>query len=166
MTGMRALRYAYVLALTCWLGGMVVLGALVAPATFQTLQASAPATGRALAGELFREVLVRFHWLAYGAGALMLVTLAGMALLGPRPRHFAIRVLIVAAMLAVAIYSGQFVLATLAQIQQEVGLLPSQLPDGDPRRLHFDALHLLSTRLMMINVFGGLALLYWEAGES
>jgi uncharacterized membrane protein len=37
MTGMRALRYAYVLALTCWLGGMVVLGALVAPATFPTL---------------------------------------------------------------------------------------------------------------------------------
>jgi uncharacterized membrane protein len=162
---MRALRYAYVLALTCWLGGMVVLGAMVAPATFETLQAAAPATGRALAGDLFREILARFHLLAYAAGGLMLVTLAGMALLGPRPRAFAIRVFIVAAMLAVAIYSGQFVLAMLDQIQQEAGRLPSQLPDGDPRRLRFDALHLLSTRLMMLNVFGGLALLYWEAGE-
>ena len=33
---MLALRYAYVLALVIWLGGMVVLGALVAPATFKT----------------------------------------------------------------------------------------------------------------------------------
>jgi hypothetical protein len=162
---MRALRYAYVLALTCWLGGMVVLGAMVAPATFEILQAAAPATGRALAGDLFREILARFHLLAYGAGALMLVTLAGMALLGPRPRSFAIRVAIVAAMLAVAVYSGQFVLAAIDQIQAEAGRLPSQLPDGDPRRLRFDALHLLSTRLMMLNLFGGLALLYWEAGE-
>lgn len=163
---MLALRYVYVLALTSWLGGMVVLGALVAPATFEFLQAAAPAGGRALAGELFREVLVRFHYLAYAAGGLMLVTLAGMALLGPRPRGFAVRVLLVGAMLVVALYSGLFVLATLDHLQQEVGHLPSQLPGDDPRRLQFDALHQLSTRLMLLNVFGGLALLYWEARES
>ena len=52
---MLALRYVYVLALVVWLGGMVVLGAIVAPATFQVLQASAPATGRALAGAVFGD---------------------------------------------------------------------------------------------------------------
>jgi uncharacterized membrane protein len=163
---MLALRYVYVLALTSWLGGMVVLGAFVAPATFEVLQAAAPADGRALAGALFREVLARFHYLAYTSGGLMLVTLAGMALLGPRPRGFAVRVLLVAAMLAVALYSGLAVLATLDAIQQGVGHLPSQLPADDPRRVQFDALHQLSTRLMMLNVLGGLALLYWEARES
>ena len=45
---MLGLRYLYVLALVVWLGGMVVLGAVVAPTTFQVLQASAPANGRAL----------------------------------------------------------------------------------------------------------------------
>jgi hypothetical protein len=33
------------------------------------------------------------------------------------------------------------------------------------RRIRFDALHQLSTRLMMINVAGALVLLYWEARE-
>ena len=35
---MLALRYVYVLALVVWLGGMVILGALVAPTLFQVLQ--------------------------------------------------------------------------------------------------------------------------------
>jgi len=61
---MLALRYAYVLALVLWLGGMVVLGALVAPTTFQILQAAAPDGGRALAAELFGVLLARFHYLA------------------------------------------------------------------------------------------------------
>ena len=36
---MFALRFLYMLALVVWLGGMVVLGAVVAPSTFQVLQA-------------------------------------------------------------------------------------------------------------------------------
>ena len=65
---MLALRYLYVLALVIWLGGMVVLGAMVAPATFQVLQASAPGIGRTLAGELFGTILARFHYVAYACG--------------------------------------------------------------------------------------------------
>jgi uncharacterized membrane protein len=162
---MRALRYVYVLALVVWLGGMIMLGALVAPATFQVLQASAPDVGRALAGELFGVVLARFHYLAYGAGALLLATLAAMALLGPRPRAFAARCTIVGAMLAIALYSGIVVLGQIDAIQREVGVLPSKLAVADPRRVRFDELHTLSTRLMMVNVVAALVLLYWEAGE-
>lgn len=162
---MRALRYVYMLALVVWLGGMIVLGALVAPATFQVLQASAPETGRALAGELFGVVLARFHVLAYGAAAVLLLTMAAMALLGPRPRGLAVRGIIVAVMLAVAVYSGVVVLGRIDAIQREVGGLPSRLPADDARRVRFDELHTLSTRLMMLNVIGALALLYWEAGE-
>src|SRR5678810_634700 len=85
---MRAVRYVYVLALVVWLGGMVVLGAVVAPATFQVLQASEPATGRELGGAVFTTILERFHYIAYGAGALLLITLA-LTCLAPylRPRH-------------------------------------------------------------------------------
>lgn len=162
---MRALRYVYMLALVVWLGGMIVLGALVAPATFQVLQASAPEIGRALAGELFGVVLARFHVLAYGAAAVLLLTMAAMALLGPRPRGLAVRGIIVAVMLAVAVYSGVVVLGRVDAIQREVGGLPSRLPADDARRVRFDELHTLSTRLMMLNVIGALALLYWEAGE-
>jgi hypothetical protein len=162
---MLALRYAYVLALVVWLGGMVVLGAIVAPATFQVLQASAPANGRELAGALFGTMLARFHYVAYGCGAVMLITLLAMAILGPRPARFALRTGLVVFMVGVALYSGVMVLGEIDRIQHAAGMLPSHLPVNDPRRLRFDALHQLSTRLMMINIVAALALLYWEARE-
>jgi hypothetical protein len=162
---MRAVRYVYVLALVIWLGGMVVLGAVVAPATFQVLQASEPSTGRELGGAVFTTILERFHYIAYGSGALLLVSLAIMALLGPRPRGFAVRIGLITTMLAVALYSGAFVLRSAEGIRQEVGGLPSRLSEGDERRVRFDSLHILSTRLMMVNVVGALALLFWEARE-
>lgn len=163
---MLALRYVYVLALVVWLGGMVVLGAVVAPTTFQVLQDREPVAGRALAGELFGVMVERFHYVAYGAGIVLLVSLAAMAVLGPRPVHYLIRTLIVTAMLAVSLYSGFVVLGAIDRIQQEVGTLPSRLPATDSRRVQFDSLHQLSTRLMMLNIAAALLLLYWEARES
>jgi len=160
-----ALRYLYVLALVAWLGGMVVLGAIVAPATFQVLQVSAPDTGRALAGDLFGQILARFHYVAYTAGGTLLISILAMALLGPRPRAFALRVSIISVMLLVALYSGLIVLPTIDSIQLEAGRLPSLLPALDPRRIRFDDLHQLSTRLMMANITGALMLLYWEARD-
>jgi len=162
---MLALRSAYLLALVIWLGGVVVLGALVAPATFGVLQAAAPEAGRALAGEVFGTVVARFHYVEYAAGAVLLVSLAGMRLLGPKPAAFAVRTAIVAAMLGVALYSGIVVLGGIEAIQQEVGTLPSRLAADDPRRLAFDGLHQLSEYLMMVDLAGALALLYWEARE-
>ena len=162
---MLALRFVHVLALAVWLGGMTILGAVVAPTIFQTLQSADANTGRAMAGLAFGAILTRFHFVAYGCGILLLVMLIAMALLGPRPKHFAIRCGIVAGMLLVSAYSGVAVLGEIDAIQREVGTLPSRLPEGDPRRVRFDALHQLSTRLMMIDLIGALALLYWEARE-
>lgn len=162
---MLALRYLYVLALAVWLGGMLILGALVAPTTFDVLQASAGVQGRELAGALFGTMLVRFHYVAYAAGALLLVMLGAMRLLGPRPSQSGLRALIVVVMLGVALYSGMVVLRRIDAVQAAAGGLPSRLPEGDARRVRFDALHVLSTRLMMFNIAGALVLLYWEARE-
>jgi hypothetical protein len=146
-----ALRYVYVLALALWLGGMVVLGAVVAPL---------------LGGAVFGAILSRFHYIAYGAGTLALLSLAAMALLGPRPRGFAVRSAIVGFMLLVALYSGVVVLSEADAIQAEVVGLPSSLPADGARRARFDELHQLSTQLMMVNIIGALVLLYWEAREQ
>ena len=180
---MPLLRFAYVLALAVWLGGMIVLGAVVAPALFSTLGALDPVSGRLFAGEGFGAVLQRFHYLAYGAGGILLVSLSAMALLGPRPRSFAVRTVIVATMLAVAVYSGVIVLGEIDSIQSGIAestpslgtgehtvaathRLPSSLPAGDARRIRFDLLHVLSTRLMMFNIVAGLVLLAWEARDT
>lgn len=170
------------LALAVWLGGMIVLGAVVAPALFSALGALDPVSGRVFAGEGFGAILRRFHYVAYASGGILLVSLSAMALLGPRPRSFAIRTAIVAVMLAVAAYSGVLVLGEIDTIQQDVEAsspapqsggttvaarhrLPSSLAATDPRRIRFDQLHLLSTRLMMFNIVAGLVLLVWEARD-
>ena len=152
---MLTLRYVYLLALIVWLGGMVVLGALVAPTTFAVLQASDPVGGRRLAGDVFGAVIARFHYVAYAAGTILLVTLGAMRLLGPKPAGGAVRAALVAGMLGVALYSGLVVGPALDALLQNAA-----------SRVRFDELHQLSTRLMLLNLAGALVLLYWEAREK
>jgi len=161
-----ALRYVYLVALAVWLGGMIALGMTVAPSLFQTLPTLSPQDGRAFAGETFKVVLTRFHTVEYACGGTAIVALMAMAVLGPRPRHFSVRALILAVMLGVSIYSGRRVLGGIDAIQAEVGTLPSRLPAGDARRVRFDELHRLATILMMVNIVGALSLLGWEAADQ
>jgi uncharacterized membrane protein len=158
-------RFAYIAALTVWLGGMVVLGAIAAPATFQVLEARDGGGGRAAAGEVFGEVLRMFHLLSYAAAAVMLVSLLAMAMLGPRPHPFKPRVLLVAGMLAIALYSGIPLTRQIQRVQAQIGVPVSQLAAEDPRRATFGRLHGVSTGLMLVNILGGLALLFFEARE-
>jgi uncharacterized membrane protein len=160
---MVALRYLYLLALVLWLGGMVVLGAVVAPSTFQVLQSLEPQSGRALAGEVFGTALARFAYVSYACAGVMIVTLTIMGLLGPRPQPFLVRGILLVVMLGIALYAGIVVASQISLVQQEAGGLPSMLAAADPRRLRFDGLHALSERLMTVNVLAALALLFMEA---
>jgi uncharacterized membrane protein len=162
---MLALRYIYVLTLVVWLGGMLTLGALVAPTIFQVLQTHELVDGRVLAGDVFGAILARFHYVGYAAGAVLLLTLFMMRLLGPRPRAFGARAAIVAAMLITTLYSGIVVFQQINAVQQDAGGAPSKLPADDARRVRFDELHVRSVRLMLLTMTGALVLLYWEARE-
>ena len=68
-------------------------------------------------------------------------------------------------MLGISLYSGLIVLSTIDAIQGEAGGPVSRLPADDARRIRFDQLHLLSTRLMMLNMAGAMILLFWETRE-
>jgi hypothetical protein len=163
---MLVLRYVHVLALSVWLGSMAALGGLAAPTLFAVLDAKMPGgEGRALAGVLFAQVLRRFHPLAYVCGAALLLTLLGMRVLGPKPPHFGIRAGIVAVMLALSLYSGLVLSPQIEQMQSDTGVSVRSLPESDPRRARFGRLHGLSTTLMLVNMVGGIALLYWHARE-
>ena len=91
---MVVIRYLALTALVVWLGGMIVLGLLVAPSTFGVLQTAAAdaANGRMLAGAVFGEILRRFHFLAYGCGAILIVCLLAMKFIGPPPAAFIPRI--------------------------------------------------------------------------
>jgi uncharacterized protein DUF4149 len=164
---MVVIRYLALTVLVVWLGGMIVLGLLVAPSTFGVLQTSAAdvANGRMLAGAVFGEILRRFHLLAYGCGAILLLCLLAMKFIGPPPAAFIARIGIVLLMLALDLYSGIPVSREIASIQAQVSGPMSSLPQSDPRKVRFDRLHSLSTTLMTVNMGLGLVLLYWYVRE-
>ena len=160
---MLGLRYAGLLALVLWVGGLLVLGAIGAPSIFDVVALREVADGRMLAGAIFGEMLRRFHLLSYACGAVLLLTIVIRAVLGPRPRRFAVRALIALLMLGATAYSGLVVSAQIAAAQAAIGAAPSSLPEGDPRRVQFGRLHATSTALELIPIVGGgLMLLFWE----
>jgi len=158
---MLALRFAAVLGLVFWVGGLAVLGAIAAPAVFEVVGASG-ADGRALAGAAFGETLSRFHSATYICAAVIIASLAVRGLLGPRPRHFSIRVLISTLMVAASAWSGFVLIPRIQDAQRTLGASPSTLAASDPRRVEFGRLHGLSTSLQLIPLLGGLALIFFE----
>jgi hypothetical protein len=159
---MLALRFAGLLALAVWTGGLTALGAIAAPATFDVIDARQLADGRVLAGAVFGEALRRFHLVTYACGAAVLLSLMARAVLGPRPRRFAVRAAIAALMLGSTLYSGLVVSGRIERARQDTGVAPSSLPEGDPRRLEFERLHGQSTALQIVPFVGGLMLMLWE----
>jgi Domain of unknown function (DUF4149) len=156
---MLALRYAALLALAVWVGGLVALGGVTAPALFATLGAGAE--GRATAGAVFGEALRRFHLIGYACAAVILLSLLARAVLGPRPRRFAIRVAIAGSMLLATGIVGVVLAPRIARAQR-AGELPSTLPAADERRAAFARMHRLSAGLELVPLAGGLALMFWE----
>src|SRR5450759_4595307 len=118
---MFALRYAALLTLVIWVGGLLALGAIAAPSLFDVLAAKQIPESRMLAGALFGEMLRRFHLVSYGAGALLLGTLVLRRVLGPRPRRFGWRAGLATVMLGASAWSGLVVATRIAQLQQEIG---------------------------------------------
>ena len=84
---MVALRYVYVLALSLWFGGTILVGLVASPVSDPVLQ--------------------RFFLVSYVSGGTLLVSLLAMGLLGPRPSGFAARFGVAAVMFATTYYAGR-----------------------------------------------------------
>jgi Domain of unknown function (DUF4149) len=161
---MLVLRFATVLAIAVWIGGLLALGAVAAPAIFDVVALRQVPDGRMLSGAIFGDVLRRFHLVSYGCGALILVSLVTRAVLGPRPRRFSLRVTVATLMLAASLYSGIVLSSRIHRVQHEIGVStsPSSLPATDPRRLEFGRLHGQSTLIQLVPLIGGVVLMLFE----
>jgi hypothetical protein len=162
---MILLRYLYILALVSWLGGTMVAGAVVAPSVFSVLESWNAQEGRVLAGRVFGEVLQRLYWLGYAMAGVMFVSLTLHRLLGARPIKYGVRAIILAAMVSCTLAADYYVGPRVATIQARATGPVSMLVDGDPIKAEFNRLHGLANVLLGFTVFGGLALLFWEARE-
>lgn len=160
--GMLALRFAGLLAVAVWLGGLLTLGAVAAPAVFDGTAARQIAEPRVLAGALVGDMLRRFHVVTYVCGGAVLATLVLRAVLGPRPRFFRTRMAVASGMLAAALYSGLWLTGQIERLRQDIGVAPSSLPEADPRRIEFGRLHARSSAVQLVPLMGSLVLLLSE----
>lgn len=163
---MLTLRFAAQVALTVWVGGLLVLGGIAAPAIFDVAAARGIPDDRLIAGAIFGEALRRFHLLSYGCGLFLFATLLARAALGPRPAKLALRLGLVVVMLVAAGYSGLVLAGELEALRVEIGVAASSLPGDDARREAFGRLHAIATALQFIPVLGGLALMFFELRDS
>jgi uncharacterized membrane protein len=162
---MLALRYVALMALVTWLGGLVAIGVVAAPAVFDVTAARHAPDARLLAGAIVGDMLRRFEPISWAAGAVLLLTLIARAVLGPRPRRLAWRAALATLMLATSVYAGLVVRTHIERLQREIGAAPSSLAADDPRRIEFGRLHGLANGLQLVPLLGGLALMYWELKE-
>lgn len=162
---MVVLRYAYVLALIVWVGGLIAAGAFVAPALFGVLQAEAGDTGRMLAGAAFGDVLRRVLLAGDVAGVVMLVTMTILRLFGPKPVSYGIRVALLGGMLVANAYTAHVLLPEAESLRREINGPMAAVPATDPRRLRFNSLHELSTMIVTAMALAGIAVAAWEARE-
>ena len=121
-----------------------------------------------VSGAIFGEIFCRFHLVSYACGGLILLSLAARAVLGPRPRRFAARFGLAALMLAATLYSGLIISESIERVQHAigVGVAPSSLPAGDPRRTEFGRLHAQSSMIQLVPLIGGVILMLFELGDE
>jgi hypothetical protein len=159
---MALLRFASVLVLAIWVGGLATLGSLAAPEIFRVLERHDPEHGRALAGEVFGAVFERFQRAAWVLGALLLALYGSRALLGPRPRRLGLRVWTATGLLALSLVGGLVLAPRIDAIRRATNGPVASLPDGDATRAEFGRLHGLSNGLMLLTLLAGAGLMWTE----
>lgn len=148
-------RTLHAVALSLWLGGLVAIGALVAPLSFITLRGSSILTleqANGLAGHIVGGSLYFFNWLCLACGLLLL--LANALLLRHSRRRWALAAMVVTGLLlATALTLGLYVTPAMdaAQAQGNLAVF-DRLHHGYERISSFVQMPLL----LLLAVFGAL----------
>ena len=146
------------LGLSIWLGGMVVLGALVAPTVFTSVEPYESA------GEVMTLLFRKFNGsLVYGCAVLVLVGFIGKWFLNPMP-GWSRRVegILLGVMIVSAIYIGSI----LGPRMQELRIVKNADPNNTLAAAEFQRGHTLSRALFTLNLGLGMPLLFIHARES
>jgi uncharacterized membrane protein len=145
---MSFLRYLMLLSLVVWVGGLIFFAFVLAPTAFEVL----PSTH--LAGNVVGRTLAKLHWLAIVSGIVFLVTSMLYSRLSEGALHVSsVRDVLVAVMLALTLFSQFWIIPRMDALRAHITDF-SSMPIDNPLRVHFDALHVWSTR-----VEGGVLLL-------
>ena len=159
------MRFVSNLLTSLWIGGLLALGYVAAPAAFAVMQAHDPASGRALAGEFFGVTLLRAQHFLIGAGALQAVLLNVRAAVGPRPRQYKIQLAMVLFMIAVTGYAAFIIAPQIEAIRVSANGPIAALANDNPAKAEFGALHGWSNGLMALTLVGAISLMWFDRRE-
>ncbi len=153
---MNFLRFLMLLSLAVWLGALVFFP-VVAAAAFSALPTAH------MAGLVVRGSLLKLHTMGFICGAVFLVCslIYNRALLG-RARAFAFSHILIACMLALTAISQFRIIPQMETLRVAAGEI-NQLAVADPIRLHFESLHVWSTRVEGAVLVLGIILFYFTA---
>jgi hypothetical protein len=148
--------FIYLLALVCWLGGMVFFSIFAAPVIFRVL---APAD----AGRVVSGIFPRYYLLGYIAGAIALILALYFCVLGNGRGWWVLSAIALVLALGLTVYAGTVLRPRIDAIH-----IVAEEPQPDVgRKAEFDRLHRLSVSLnggvMVLNL---LALLSTAAALS
>jgi hypothetical protein len=135
--------FVYLLAIVCWLGGMVFFTAIIAPVVFKLLPI-------ADAGKLVAGLFPRYYILGYIAGTIGLALAIYFTVERQPKLWWSLSAFALAVALGLTIYAG-------AIVRPQVDAIRTVVEDQNPdpaRKAEFDRLHRLS---VMLN--GGVMLL-------
>ena len=160
------IQFIHLLALSIWVGGIVAIGAIVAPILFRRVKS------RRTAGELMGEILRRFDQVTlFCAGALIVtgvIKYFSWENLTPwnLTRYVAILIMTAAGLYSALVISprlrewlsspsGERAPETASASVESVPPKPAEMKKGQIPRPDFNQLHHTSVRLMMINLICG-----------
>jgi uncharacterized membrane protein len=154
---MSFLRFLMLLSLVVWIGGIIFF-AIMAPTAFHVLPT------RLLAGTLVGNLLTKLHWIAIVCGIVYLLSSLGYNHLIDGETHlFALRHLLICAMLALTLVSQFWITPRMLTLRAQVANFDAASTLNDSARAQFDALHVWSTRLEITVLLLGLMVVYMTA---
>ena len=151
---MSVVRYLMLLSLVIWIGGLIFFAFVLAPTVFTVLPT------RQLAGNVVNRSLTIMHWIGITCGLVFTVTsMIDSRIVNGVAQPFALRNLIVYAMLILTLVSMFGVASRMLELRQQMGVI-DDVPQDNPLRVEFNRLHHWSTRIETSVLVLGLALLY------
>lgn len=142
------------LSLVVWIGGIIFFAAAVAPTVFSVLPT------RQLAGQVVSRSLSILHWMGLGSGIVFLITSMCYSRLDVGfAQPFAVRHLLVMIMIVLTLISMFVISAKMLALRDSMVAIDN-VPQNDPRRVHFNDLHRWSTRLEVGVLAMGIAVLF------
>jgi uncharacterized membrane protein len=156
---MSFVRFLMLLSLVVWVGGILFFAFVLAPTVFHP----GILPSRQLAGAVVSRSLGILHWMGLASGLVFLVTsLLQSRVVTGVAAPFATRNLLVYAMIGLTLTSMLGVSTRMLALRNDMVFL-DDIPQDDARRVEFNRLHLLSTRLESTVLLLGLGVIFLTA---